>query len=71
MDIYEEIIKAGLLINHHESDLYVKKTPESEKIINNYLFKNSVTTFISQIDGEIWYDMPFVYTPFWKEKIRS
>ncbi len=64
MDIYQELLDAGVLLFHHESDLYAKQTPISKNIVNNYYFITQVSTFISQIDGEIWYEIPFTYTPF-------
>lgn len=60
-------------IDHHnfESDLYIKKTPESTKLIAEYEFKSCVTTFRSDIDGCIWYDIPFAYAPYWEEVVRK
>ena len=48
-------------IDHHQSDLYLKKTPISDKLIANYRWKNSVTTFRDNIDNELWYEIPFAY----------
>lgn len=52
-------------IDHHESDLYVRKTPKSTEIINKLNNKSLLSTFRDQIDNDIWYDLPFCYTPFW------
>lgn len=48
-------------IDTHEGDLYIRKTPESEKLINNLKDKDCglLKTFKDQIDGDIWYDIPF------------
>lgn len=54
-------------ISHHESDLYLKKNEVSEKLVKNYEFKNGVKMFVSQIDGMMWYDIPFAYDPFWNK----
>lgn len=48
-------------IDHHASDLYLKVTPETTEIINNYQYKDNVTKFIDNIDSELWYDIPFAY----------
>jgi hypothetical protein len=63
-DIHKRLIDAGIPqgeIDHHSSDLYVKKTPTSTAIINEYEFKCNVTTFIDQITKTVWYEIPFAY----------
>ncbi len=61
MNIHTELKKAGVELDSHESDLYAKVTDSSKKIISNYKYKAIVTTFVSQIDNELWYDIPFAY----------
>lgn len=48
-------------IDSHDSDLYIKKTPESTKLLNNMKNKDSglLTTFKDQQTGETWYEVPF------------
>jgi hypothetical protein len=65
MSIYQDLKAAGVQLDHHESDLYAKVTPESQAIVDGYRFKCNVTRFTSQIDGLRWYDIPFAYEPFW------
>jgi len=48
----------------------LKVTPESKELIKNYKYRPNVTTFISQIDKALWYDIPFAYQPFWDKKVR-
>lgn len=48
-------------IDHHESDLYLKVNENSKKLVGEYDFKENVTTFIDEIDNELWYDIPFAY----------
>ena len=52
-------------IDNHGSDLYVKKTPESAKILKkfNILGNPLCTTFIDQITHTTWYEIPFGYVP--------
>ena len=64
MTIKEQLLKLGMTpeeISNHESDLYVLKNSISEKFISSYEYKQNVTTFRSQIDNKIWYDIPFGY----------
>ena len=68
-DIYGEALKRmdPADIAHHCSDLYLKVNAISEKIVNEYEYKNNVTMFIDQIDRVLWYDIPFAYYgPGWR-----
>jgi hypothetical protein len=75
--IYDRLVAAGCEIDHHESDLYVKATPESLAIIcaaeadGQKVARNKfgqVLGFRSAIDGAHWYDVPFGFMPFWRRK---
>lgn len=60
-------------IDHHESDLYVRWTNASEKVLEE-CGKGSglwVESFRDQITGKLWFDIPFAYTPFWEERARK
>lgn len=53
-------------IDHHGNgngldDLYLKKTPFSKALVDHYQYRENVSTFRDQIDGNIWYDLPFLY----------
>jgi len=64
LTLRQQLLAAGMKENEvdtHSSDLYVLKNDISIEFIENYEFKNNVTTFKSQIDGLIWYDIPFGY----------
>lgn len=61
-----EILKSVMyekFLDHHESDLYVKKTPVSTFVINSMNNQTLVSTFTDQTDGSTWYDLPFCYNP--------
>lgn len=66
--VYQKLIKVMKTneVSHHESDLYVKVTDVSSNIINEYKFKRNVSTFISQLTGSPWYEIPFAYDPFYE-----
>lgn len=63
-------------IDHYYSDLYVKVTEDSTRIINEYFTEHPefrkdslVSTFISNIPPRVrWYDIAFAYDPFWEGK---
>jgi hypothetical protein len=65
-DLYADCLAAGLEVDHHESDLYIKDCPKARELLEKY--KKPVATFRSQIDQQVWLEVPFVYTPFWEEK---
>ena len=68
MSIYEQMRKAGVATFSHESDLYVKATDGSTRILNEYEHhKKAATTFVH--NGATWYDIPFAYDPFWGKKL--
>lgn len=48
-------------IDHHYSDLYLRVMPESKAIIEKLKYDALLETFVSPIDGKLWYDLPFCY----------
>lgn len=62
-NIYKEICKVTTekQRDHWHSDLYCKVTPATRKIVHDYEYYCNVDTFIDNIDGELWYDIPFAY----------
>lgn len=58
-------------IDHHETDLYIKVTPESRALISDYEFRNQVETFLSPLDNCLWFDIPFAYTPEWERRYKE
>lgn len=44
----------------HQSDLHVKWSVDAHYwLVNNYEFYKNVTTFFSNLDGKLWFDIPF------------
>lgn len=66
--IHQQLLAAGVELDSHESDLYAKVTPESTHIVEESGHSSSV--FKSENDGQMWYDLPFAYEPFWRAKPR-
>ena len=69
--IYQQMIKTGVPISNHSSDLYVKVTPATKAIIETYELKQSVSIFRSLLDKEEWYDIPFAFDPWWESKMKG
>lgn len=61
----ERFFKASMyngFIDNHETDLYVKKTPVSEFIIDHLTTKSLVTIFRSNTEPYgTWYELPFCH----------
>lgn len=68
LNIYEQAKEkmAPADIDHWQSDLYLKKTPVSELLVETYDYKGLVSTFVDEINHEPWYEIPFGYVPFFR-----
>ena len=67
MSLYNELVEAGVEIDHHESDLYCQVSKESTAVLARHpcLAKS---TFIHQRTGTRWYDIPFMFDPWWRKR---
>lgn len=50
------------------SDLFLKVTPISTALIEQYDFKEHVKRFRDNIDHEPWYEIPFANTDWWERR---
>ena len=50
-------------IDHHERDLYIKFSAKSSALVKRLTCKSLLTTFRSQTDGDLWYELPLCYNP--------
>lgn len=66
--LYSELLAAGVEMGNHYSDLYVKASPASLGIILRH--RAPVNPFRSNIDGSMWYDVPFAYDPYWAVRLQ-
>lgn len=66
MSLYQELSKLGLPMDSHESDLYVKWSPEAAALVRatGRVFQS----FRHQVTGERWLEVPFAYEPWWKNR---
>lgn len=77
MGVKTDLIKLGMKpeeFDAHESDLYVKKTPISERYLETYIHKDNVTEFKNEKEpnvGDIWYDFPFANDEWWDSKKKA
>jgi hypothetical protein len=52
-------------IDHHNSDLYLKRTPASTALIER-LENRSLLSVFRDPDGIAWYELPFCFSPYWE-----
>lgn len=70
MTLYETLQSAGCEMDSHESDLYVRATAEATTILKRFPTQwENARAFTSQIDGKLWYDVPFAFQPWWERRL--
>ena len=71
--LYAALVAAGCEIDNHESDLYVRTTPEAMAIIRakSGPMRSTIKTFHSQVDGKMWLDIPFAFQPWWDARATA
>lgn len=62
--LYDDLFGQCRIANHN-SDLYVKVTPQSAAIVKRHA-PVGVTVFRNNLDDAFWYDVPFAYDPYWR-----
>lgn len=65
MTFYAACVARNLLLDHHESDLYVLDTPEARALASEW---GVAVTGFKGTDGKRWLDAAFAYEPFWQAK---
>lgn len=65
--LFKEIKKRNIPFSGHCSDVYLEVNKETKKLIEQYKHKQSVTTFKSNIDGKLCYDIPFLNMDYKKK----
>ena len=71
MDIFAKVIARKIEYSNHESDLYIPVTPETTDLVKSYPYMTNVTTFVSQIERKLYYDIPFAYKPWWDVRMAK
>lgn len=52
-------------IDHHNSDLYLRRTPEAKALVDRLENKALLSTFRDP-SGAVWYELPFCFSPYWE-----
>lgn len=66
LDIYAECLAAGIQVANHCSDLYIPVNRTTFAMVERYVKSGGArpVVFANQVEGGIWYDIPFAYTPY-------
>lgn len=67
VNIYAAAVEAlpACDIDHHYSDLYLKRTPAAAALVGR-LNNTVLLSVFRDPDGVAWYDLPFCFTPYWE-----
>jgi hypothetical protein len=75
MEFYDALTKVA---KPHEDqiaswtcDLHCKVTPQTTALVEDCAFAHLITKFRSVIDGEMWYEVPWAYKPWWEENVKG
>lgn len=69
MSLFTDMLAAGVEVDSHESDLYVKASPAASAILRRYPVQQSnALYFWNQVAGGMWIDVPFAYDPWWERR---
>lgn len=70
--LYDACVAAGLAIDSHESDMYLLDTPKAVALIVTYRgVRHGAKRFRSAVDGNLWWDVPFAFAPFWRSRCKA
>ncbi len=56
-------------IDHHNSDLYLRRTPAAVALVNRLENKALLSVFRDS-NGIAWYELPFCFTPYWENPYK-
>jgi len=62
MSLYDDMKAAGLVVAHHETDLYVRNTAETRAILTRYPeHARHASGFRDNVTGQPCLEIPFAY----------
>lgn len=67
MSLYTELMDAGVPVSNWQSDLYCPVNDTTRELLKKHNIKTA-TIFVHQVEGGLWFDVPFMYEPFWEKR---
>jgi hypothetical protein len=67
--LWSEVVRLGIPHASHETDPYIPVTDQTRELLKKFpLSDGNKTTFTNQVEGGLWFDIPFAYLPAWEAK---
>lgn len=66
--LYDELVRAGVEMDSHESDLYVPFTDAVRALLKRYRFRQGCVPFTDPKTNTLWVTIPFAFKPFWANR---
>lgn len=66
MSLYTDLIERGVPVSNWQSDLYCPVNETTTKLLKRHNI-TTATMFHNQVEGGLWYDVPFMYGPYWEQ----
>lgn len=66
VSIYADCVRLGVPVQNHASDLYIPVNDATRLLLKAHGL--TATTFTNQVEGGLWYDVPFAFDPYWEAK---
>lgn len=63
--LFSQVVAHDIPFTNHYSDLYIPVNETTKALIAAYKFRQCVRVFTNQVEGGLWYDVPFAYAPYW------
>ena len=64
--LYAECVELGIPTQNHASDLYIPANEQTRALLAKH--GHRAQTFKNNVEGGLWFDVPFAYVPFWESK---
>ncbi len=69
---FDAVKDAGIPHSNHETDLYIPANAQTRELLRQFPLQDSIKeTFTNQVEGGLWFDIPFAYLPAWERKNRT
>ena len=70
--LYDLVLSTHTPHSNWVTDLYIPVTDRTRAMLRQFPTEDSnKTTFTNQVEGGLWFDVPFAYIPAWEAKQRK
>lgn len=65
--LYDAVVRLGIEHDNHESDLYLPVNEQTQALLRHFKI-TTAKPFRHAVTGVLWYDVPFMFAPFWRKR---